>query len=357
LLSSLFNNRRRQVVAGVLAVAILAGGGLTLAGGGDGDEPPPTTTTVPPTTTTIPPTTTTVPPPPIAPLTGRTGVPPKRRERPAVFVKIDNAPQARPQSGLVQADIVFEERVEGNTSRFAAVFHSTDAVEIGPVRSVRSTDMGFLPLFGRVLFASSGGSGPIIGQLHQNDVVDVGHNMGGSGFRRFGRRAPHNLYTSLRDLYLRTPERPAAPKQVFRYRSPGEKLPDTAKPAKGVALSFGAGEISRFVWDPPSKQFHRYHGSVHHLDAAGIPIAPVNVVVIEIQYEFSTTSGNSQPHGVSAGSGRALVYTAGHVIGGRWVRPTVGHRMVLLDSRGREIELTPGQTFVETPPPGGFRML
>jgi hypothetical protein len=335
----------------------MAGGAVILSSRGGADPSPPTTTTVS-TTTTAPTTTTTAAPPPTAPLTGLTGVTPARRERPAVMVKIDNAPQARPQSGLVQADIVFEERVEGNTSRFAAVFHSRDALQIGPVRSTRSTDMGFLPLFGRMLFASSGGSAPIIGQLHERDVIDVGHNAGGPGFYRAGDRpAPHNLFTGLRELYLRTAERPAAPKQVFRYRSAGEQLPDTAKPAKGVALSFGGGEIVRFVWDPPSKQWHRYHGPAHHLDKAGVPIAPANVVVMEMQYEFSRTTGNSQPHGVSTGSGRALVYTAGHVIGGRWIRPTVGDRLLLLDSKGREIELTPGQTFVETPPPGGFRKL
>jgi hypothetical protein len=209
-----------------------------------------------------------------------------------------------------------------------------------------------------MLFASSGGAGPIIGQLHERNVVDVGHNQGGPGFYRDGSRpAPHNLYTGLRELYARTMERPGPPKQVFKYRSPHEKLPDTAKPAKGVALSFGAGEIARFLWDQPSKQWHRYHGSQPHLDRSGVPVAPANVVVMEMNYEFSRTTGNSQPHGVTTGRGRVLVYTAGHVIGGTWIRPTVGDRLLLLDSKGREIELTPGQTFIETPPPGGFRML
>ena len=154
---SLFDSTRNRIIGGLVAVAVLGGGGVLAATSG-GDEPEPTTTTAPATTTHgRAPTTTTVPPR-IAPLTGLTGVAEATAStRPAV-VRQDRqrAPGPRPQSGLVQADIVIEERVEGNTTRFAAVFHSTDAVEIGPVRSTRSTDMGLIPLFGRVLYASSG---------------------------------------------------------------------------------------------------------------------------------------------------------------------------------------------------------
>ncbi len=355
MLSSFFASTRNRFLAGAVAVAVLGGGGVLIATGGD--DPPPTTTTAPTTTTTV--ATTTTVPPPVAPLTGLTGDFGDRLNRPAVFVKIDNAPQARPQAGLVQADIVIEERVEGDTTRFAAVFHSTDAVEIGPVRSTRSTDMGLVTLFGRPLYASSGGNSSILRLLSQANVIDIGHNASGQGFHRVGggRRAPHNLMTSLAELYGKAPELPPPPKPVFTYRAEGEALPPSARPANGMAFSFGGGEISRFVWDPPSRQWHRYHGSVRHLDPAGVPIAPVNVVVLELQYEFSATTGNSRPHGVTTGEGRAIVFTAGHVIDGRWSRPTRNHRLTLVGPDGAEIKLTPGQTFIETPPPGGTRLL
>ncbi|HEX6569569.1 MAG TPA: DUF3048 domain-containing protein, partial [Acidimicrobiales bacterium] len=120
-----------------------------------------------------------------------------RLDRPALFVKIDNVERARPQAGLDQADIVFEERVEGNLTRLAAVFHSTDAAVVGPVRSVRTTDLELVPLFGRVLFAASGGNRGVLPQLHAADVVDVGANVSPEGFYRdHGRPAPHNLFTS-----------------------------------------------------------------------------------------------------------------------------------------------------------------
>jgi hypothetical protein len=335
---------------------VLAGGvGVFLATSGDDDEAAPTTTTTTTTTTAAP---TTTAPQQVAPLTGVAGSFGDRITHPAVFVKIDNAPQARPQSGLVQADIVFEERVEGDTTRLAAVFHSTDAAEIGPVRSTRSTDLLLAPMFGRPIFASSGGNSSVLSQLARASVVDVGHNVSGDGFRRVSsRRAPHNLYTSLQGLYNKVPDQPPAPKPVFAFRAEGEALATGARPAGGVVLSFGGAQISRFVWDAPSKKWHRYHGNDRHLDAAGVPIAPTNVVVMEINYEFSTSTGNSRPHGVSEGEGRALVFTAGNVIEGRWVRPTRSSGIQLLAPDGSPIKLTPGQTFVELPPPGGAAVL
>src|SRR5258707_6884131 len=80
-------------------------------------------------------------PPPIAPLTGLVvarGSP--LLMRPALAVKIENTPDARPQSGLEKADIVVEEQVEGGITRFIAIFQSQDARVIGPVRSARPED-------------------------------------------------------------------------------------------------------------------------------------------------------------------------------------------------------------------------
>jgi hypothetical protein len=213
-------------------------------------------------------------------------------------------------------------------------------------------------MFGRPIFASSGGNASILSQLRQVNVIDVGHNVSGEGFRRVsGRRAPHNLYTSLQALYNKVADQPPAPQPVFSYRAEGEPLATGARPAGGVALSFGGAQISRFVWDAPSRQWHRYHGGERHLDPAGEPVAPTNVVVMEINYEFSTSTGNSRPHGVSVGQGGALVFTAGNVIEGRWVRPNRESGIQLLAPDGSPIKLTPGQTFVELTPPGGAAVL
>jgi Protein of unknown function (DUF3048) N-terminal domain/Protein of unknown function (DUF3048) C-terminal domain len=350
-------SRRWRLAAGGAAVLVLLPLVVFVAtrGGGASPEPTTTTTTVATTTTTtVPTTTTTTAPPPVAPLTGVGG----EFTRPALIVKIDNVSAARPQSGLRQADIVIEEPVEGNLTRLAAVFQSTDAGVVGPVRSMRTSDLELIPMFGRPLFAASGGNAGVIPQLHGANVVDIGNNVSGQGFRRDGGRpAPHNLYSSTPELYQKAPETPPPPKRIFRYRSPGERLAPGARPANGVALRFGGGEISRFTWDATHGTWRRSQNGTPHMVAEGLQVAPQNVLVAEINYDLSGQLGRSVPHAVVTGYGPAVVLTKGHAISGAWVRPTLADRLRFIAADGRtEIKLTPGQTFIELPNRGGVTL-
>jgi Protein of unknown function (DUF3048) N-terminal domain/Protein of unknown function (DUF3048) C-terminal domain len=350
-------SRRWRLAAGGAAVLVLLPLVVFVATRGGGASPEPTTTTtttVPTTTTTVPTTTTTTAPPPVAPLTGVAG----EFTRPALIVKIDNVSTARPQSGLRQADIVIEEPVEGNLTRLAAVFQSTDAGVVGPVRSMRTSDLELIPMFGRPLFAASGGNAGVVPQLHAANVVDIGNNVSGQGFRRDGGRpAPHNLYSSTPELYRKAPETPPPPKRIFRYRSPGERLAPGARPVNGVALRFGGSEISRFTWDPTHGTWRRSQSGTPHMAAEGLQIAPQNVLVAEINYDLSGQLGRSVPHAIVTGYGPAVVLTKGHAISGTWVRPALGDRLRFIAADGRtEIKLTPGQTFIELPSRGGVTL-
>ena len=106
----------------------------------------------------------------LAPLTGLP-IDPAKASRPALVVKIDNFPTiARPQVGINQADVVFEEIVEGIT-RFAAVFQSEDADPVGPIRSARTSDINILAQLGRPLLAWSGGN-PFVTRAIGNANID-----------------------------------------------------------------------------------------------------------------------------------------------------------------------------------------
>lgn len=145
--------RRVAFASGLLAVVTLAacsGGAASTSAVPDTVAP---TTTVESTTTT----TTTIPPI-LAPLTGlpvSTAI-----TRPALVAKIDNHPKARPQWGLNQADVVYEENVEMLT-RFAAVFHTNDSDPVGPIRSGRKQDIDLLEPLNSPLFAWSGGNAEV----------------------------------------------------------------------------------------------------------------------------------------------------------------------------------------------------
>ena len=78
-------------------------------------------------------------------------------QRPALAVKVDNYPTARPQSGLDQADIVFEEPVEGRITRFVAVFQCQSPSLVGPIRSARAVDAPILDQLSKPIFVHVGG--------------------------------------------------------------------------------------------------------------------------------------------------------------------------------------------------------
>jgi hypothetical protein len=342
--ATLLERNRLPLVGVVLLLVAAVIAAVLVLGGEDG-------------TTTAPPATEEPAPPVVAPLTGLTGDFDDRLERPALFVKIDNVEAARPQAGLAEADIVIEEQVEGNLSRLAAVFHSTDADLVGPVRSVRTTDLELVGLFGRPLFASSGGNDSVLAQLAAADVVDIGNNVSGEGFERDpGRPAPHNLFSSTPALYGKAPESPPPPEQLFAYLDEAEDLPGSATPTGGVTVGFGGPESARFSWDEESGTWPREQRGSAHVDTAGTQLAPTNVVVLEIEYDLSGQMGRSTPHGVMTGDGRAVVLTQGHAVEGTWSRPALDDPFTLTGADGQEIELTPGQTFIELPPAGGWTL-
>ncbi len=141
---------RRTAVVAAVGLASLA----TAACGGGNATPKPVAAVTP--ETKVSEGTVTTEGAPLAPLTGLADPSGATKSRPSIAVKIDNAPEARPQSGLDVADIVYEEVVEGGVTRLIAVFHSTAPELAGPVRSVRPMDPDILSAY-HGLVAYSGG--------------------------------------------------------------------------------------------------------------------------------------------------------------------------------------------------------
>ncbi|MBK9178428.1 MAG: DUF3048 domain-containing protein [Acidimicrobiales bacterium] len=338
-------SRPAVLLAALVALAALA---LAACSGGDDDDAAPTTTARATTTTER---TTTTTAPPVGQLTGLPLDDPLIGFRPALVVKIDNHPDAVPQSGLAQADLVFEEIVEGIT-RFAAVFHSTGSDPVGPIRSARTTDVQLLPQLGRPLLAWSGGNPGVTGAVAGSPLVDVGVNaFPDLYFRDRSRRAPHNLYSSTSELWAVAPPEATPPPPLFQYRGDGEALPAGAEPVTGVDIEFTGGQRVAYGWDDQRGRWLRFQQGEPHLDVDGQQLAPENVVIQFVDYGASPADPRS-PEARTVGEGEAWVLTDGHLIRGRWVRPSPEQVTQLLDAAGQPIRLTPGRTWVALPEPG-----
>jgi hypothetical protein len=348
----------RRFLAAVVGAAVLTG--VAACGGGTEEGSGTTLPTLPPSSlATLPPSTTAaatsapVAPTTVAgpawPLTGVAGADAVRAALPALVVKIDNHPRARPQSGLGQADVVYEEIAEGVT-RFFAVFHSTGSDPVGPIRSARTTDIDLLAQLNHPLFAYSGANRGTRNALKQADVAeDLGASTGsnlrqGGYFRDPARRSPHNLYATTTQLWSLTPDGAVPPPALFAYRGGGTPAAGS-EAAAAVDVTMAATRV-QWRWDAPSGRWMRSQDGEAQIDAAGRTIDAENVVDQFVEYRRSSADPIS-PEAVTVGEGDVWVFTGGGVIAGRWSRPDPARPAELTDASGREIRLAPGRTWVE----------
>jgi hypothetical protein len=285
------------------------------------------------------------PPDPTCPLTGQ-GVP--RGEvpmRPALAVKVENYPDARPQAGLNAADIVFEEPVEGGITRFIVIYQCDDASRVGPVRSARTTDPDVLSQFGVPVFAYSGGAPNVERDVADSDLIALDETTGGNAFTRDANRAaPHNLYVDTESLYRVAKAGTQAPGAVFRY---APRIRNRSRMVKTIHLPFSSTYSDVYwAWDKKAQLWTRSHGTEPHMSEDGEPVSAVNVVVQLVDVVIGPNGGSS-PHLDLTGSGRAWVFRNGRMIVGRWERDS--HRDVtrFISIDGSQIALMPGRTWVE----------
>jgi len=203
--------------------ALLVVSGLALAACGGSSKHTAAASTSP--TPTLPATSTPRPPAPVCPLTG---VPPTKHEnvhRATLVVKIDNVDQARPQTGLDHADVVFEETVEGGLTRLFTVFQCDTASSLGPIRSARTSDGDLLRLFNGAVFGFSGANRQVIPAVAAvSKAVLISYDSLSSYFHRdYSRPAPHNVYSSTQSILaagLARSKHLHAPRPIWTFGTP-----------------------------------------------------------------------------------------------------------------------------------------
>jgi hypothetical protein len=345
--------RRGRITLGlfILLVLIAGGVGAVMALGGAGIGPSAGGNRSPGAAAQ-----TTPPPPPECPLSGinpTAAVP----SRPALAVKVENLPSARPQTGLSWADIVFEEPVEAGITRFIAVYQCQNASRIEPVRSGRLTDVNILVQFGRPLFAYAGAVRPVKRAVRDADLIDISFDVARVSrayHRDPNRQAPHNLYSSTKELYTaaRGMYEPRAPEPVFTY---SDSVPTSAVRARRVHVPFSSSSDVFWKWSKTKKAWLRFHGTVPHVSSDGTQFSAKNVIVQIVETRLTDivdANGARSPEVISVGTGKAYVFRNGRVIKGTWERDSAADLTKFVDVNGDEIPLTTGNTWVELLPQG-----
>jgi hypothetical protein len=350
--------RRGTALTAIAATVALVGA----CGGHSGTRTAPTTAlTTPP---TVPATTTTTrpkPKPKPAPTAPLAGLRPANRAQlsaPAVVVKIDNVDAARPQTGPNQADVVYEEEVEGGLTRLAAVFQSQYPAVVGPVRSGRLTDEGIADDLNHPVFAYSGTNGIFLPILRSQPLTDVDDdNHPGLFYRSNLGVEPHNLYSSVASLAGASTTH-APPPALFHFvpahgRFTGPGLASDAH----IGLAWPAAAVT-WDWNASSRAWLRGQNGSADTDRSGAQLSATNVIVQFVSYITSgiaTGEGGPPapiPEGILVGGGPAWYFSNGEVVKGTWHRSSLTATTVYLNAARAPVQLTPGRTWVELVPVG-----
>lgn len=267
-------------------------------------------------------------------------------DRPALAVKVENLADARPQAGLNDADIVYEEPVEGGITRFIAIYHCNDARRIGPIRSARLVDADILRQFGAPVFAFAGGVPAVVSAVEEIGAVSIPYTTSSDFFEEDPNRSePHHVFSSTSVLYRGSDG--DAPEAVFAF---DEDRPTGEKRARLAHLDFSPFANVFWRFSPKNRVWLRSHDEETHLLEDGAQVSAVNVIVQVVKVrpsEILDAAGNPSPEIDAVGSGKAFVFRNGRVIEGRWVREAGDDLTEFLDAGGEQIPLAPGRTWVE----------
>jgi hypothetical protein len=337
--------RLRSVAGLTLAAALL------LAGCSQGGEPAPDASTVGP---SLQADKVAAPEPVVPPTWPLTGVAAEPVNRPALAVKIENTAVARPQSGLEQADVVWETIVEFEVSRLVAVFHSQTPAEIGPIRSVRPMDPAIVsPMNGLLTF--SGGQPGILALVNESPVQVISHDAGAPGLYRLGSRsAPHNVYADTSALWAQADaNHQNSPGEQFAFARSAERATANVAGTPATTLAFDLSGQSKPSWTWNGTVWERSEGSTPATAASGARLSAVNVVSITASHpgtEFGAQNGAIVPTYNLVGTGEGVLATGGKTVPVTWKKDSRDAPMQLFTADGAPAQLAPGNTWVELVP-------
>lgn len=261
-------------------------------------------------------------------------------------VMVDNLAASRPQTGLVDAGVVYEMEAEGGVTRFLALYAGDPPESVGPVRSSRTC---FLQLAQEwdPLYAHVGGSADALANIRAwgiNDLDEIGNSQ---YFRRDRtRKPPHNVYLKVESAARLT--EPGETAALWNFGDPQEGEEDCQQ----LSFSYNQGIRVTYEFSPQEKKYLRSINGTPHCDrVTGERIAVTNVV---LQYASHHHRGDALGHiDVNViGSGKAEFFLAGRYLTGTWEKKSGRDLTRFFDEDGRELTFVRGNTWIQILRPG-----
>lgn len=274
---------------------------------------------------------------------------PDTNKLPVTAVMIENSIDARPQSGLSAAGVVFEAIAEGGVTRFMALFQNNDSTSLGPIRSARpyyiSWAMGFDAAYVHV-----GGSPDALADITNWNVKDLNQFYNGSYFQRVSSRpAPHNVYTNLSSLTQLEQSKGFTSSKFTSWTRKKDK--PILKPTANTVSFNLSGPIYNpvYTYNAKTNSYNRSENGAPQIDAnTNLQISPKVVIgiVVPLSQGALDASGAYYSDYNVIGSGNAYIFQDGHLTKGTWTKNSNSEQILFTDENGKTIPLNAGQTWV-----------
>ena len=276
----------------------------------------------------------------MSPLTGKE-IPPElwlNRPKRVVAFKIDNNINARPQSGLQEADSVFEILVEGGMTRFLAFFLDNTSKYLGPIRSARPTDPTVIRPYDGTLVVSGATDG-LIPAIRELGVPVLEEVNAPAMFRIGSRKAPHNLYADTELV------RDVIDSKGYKFLQPG--------PQPLYPLGFDQNNRStRFIIDAYSSEKDAIAHNFISQDGNYTDILSTETIVV-IQGALYKDKATTLPSILTVGIGDLYIFNDGKYVQGTWRRTDISESFEFFDINQNPIEVPPSSQWVHVVPNEG----
>jgi hypothetical protein len=341
--------QRLRVAMQLTLASVLVG--LTACSNGSQPVTQPTVTIVPTASASAAPTETTTPTAEfIAPLTG---LPVEKEVTNRPFsVMINNLAPARPQSGLTQADTVWELLAEGGITRLVAIFQSKQFTDpIGPIRSIRPYFIQVGEFYSGVLVhvGASNDAFAILQRQHKEDLDEI-TNAGAYFYRDKSRKAPHNVYSTLEKLRAGAAKhkyKDTATMPILTFSNAPPELA-TAAAATQIEIKFMLSDYKvSYTYDSAKMVYSRFINGKPHIDKNNNEqLTATNLVVLSAKTEIKDSVGRLVVDLDSGGD--AVLFQNGKAITCKWERKEGD--VIRLTKDGEELPFLPGITYYHVVP-------
>lgn len=271
-------------------------------------------------------------------------------DHPVYVVKIDNTQSSAPQVGLDSADMVVEELVEGGLTRLAVFYHEEAPKMVGPVRSMRASDIGIVKPVSASLVAS--GASPRTTARISGAKIPTVREDATRFYRDASRSAPHNLFVELSKVAAEPGKDWDAPQNPYLPFGDEDDFEGDISVASITAM-FSGGHTTR--WEYAGGEWQR----ADSLAERGKDFEPANILLLRVKTRdagYLDPAGNPVPETVFSGTGGAALVHGDKAVRCVWSKRFLGSSLELRTENGDPVTVPAGHTWIELVPVDGGRV-